>query len=65
MATQPFRPGRKCPPIHPELLEYLRFLYPDRTPRTETSPYMLGVLGGRQDVIEVLQARFTEQQNQP
>lgn len=65
MASQPFHHGRKCPPIHPELLEYLQFLYPDRAPRDEISPHMLGRLAGRLDVIEVLQARFNEQQKQP
>lgn len=48
------KPRRKDPPVSDALLDWLDEVYPDRLPGEEVSPFDLGVLVGRQQVIKRL-----------
>lgn len=54
-------PDRK-PPVNGGLIQFLEETYPDNLPRTELSPFELGVLIGRRDVVDYLKAIFEQEE---
>ena len=52
------------PHVSDELISYLELYYPDECPRSEQTPFALGMQAGQQRLIDVLRHKNLRQKDQ-